>query len=543
MSQLPLAVTVGFSGPRRWFSTKDFPSLDPAPIQKAAQTWLSECLRTLPAQLGMSDRHFLAAVSQIAIGGDQAFTLACQELGIPQRVTLPQPSDVYLTAVGTDGPDFSAAERAQTQALLESPHIIEERVAATAASRHLRFEEANIELVRQSDVIIAMVKDGDGGKRGGTWDVIQQARQRSIPVLVVTFHLSEDQPVFAPAWEGRVPPDNGGHRLPALPSVLESLSFESPESGLHHAPAKETYFSSIKDHCSRDANRFSRYFQSSALIIIGTHTFATACAVLALVLAKDTFYVTLAILLAVEVFLLTFGFLRHHALHKQEAASRWAMNRLLSELVRSVIAFGRYHIGFAHLKTLHLPETLGPVVRTMEILQLRETRRDNCKDWRECRDAYVAKRLTNPKGQLEFFHRRAETAHTQHHLAHRIFTIASSVAVAASAAKFLVIIYLLLPSDSHGSHLTTDILKAALGFLGVVFPVVAVAALSYSAAHDLQARAHTFTEMFEFLTNQTKLLQEVSTEREFVRLLTETEARLLGETATWYSRRSFTGVA
>ena len=88
-----------------------------------------------------------------------------------------------------------------------------------------------------------------------------------------------------------------------------------------------------------------------------------------------------------------------------------------------------------------------------------------------------------------------------------------------------------------------DVPKAVLGFFGVVLPVVAVAALSLAAANDLEARSHTFSEMHSFLVEQSRRLADAHSEREFSNLLTETESRLLGETATWYSRRSFTGVA
>ena len=47
----------------------------------------------------------------------------------------------------------------------------------------------------------------------------------------------------------------------------------------------------------------------------------------------------------------------------------------------------------------------------------------------------------------------------------------------------------------------------------------------------------------EFLKEQVHHLHEAGTESDFQRLLIETESRLLGEIANWYSRRAFTGVA
>jgi len=73
-------------------------------------------------------------------------------------------------------------------------------------------------------------------------------------------------------------------------------------------------------------------------------------------------------------------------------------------------------------------------------------------------------------------------------------------------------------------------------------PVLAVAALSLAAALDLEGLVHTYGETLAFLRRNVTWLNAASSEGEFVRLLLEIEAHLLGETATWSSRRSFKGV-
>ena len=49
--------------------------------------------------------------------------------------------------------------------------------------------------------------------------------------------------------------------------------------------------------------------------------------------------------------------------------------------------------------------------------------------------------------------------------------------------------------------------------------------------------------MLEFLRTQRKRLKLATSQREFRRLVEETESRLLGETAEWFSRRAVTGVS
>ena len=83
---------------------------------------------------------------------------------------------------------------------------------------------------------------------------------------------------------------------------------------------------------------------------------------------------------------------------------------------------------------------------------------------------------------------------------------------------------------------------AVLAGLSIVLPIVAVAALSLSAAADLDARAESFRELHTFLVRQQPLLERAGSLHEFLPLMLETEERLLGETANWYSRRAYLGV-
>lgn len=551
MPQLPLAVTVGFSGPCRWFSEKESPGRDAAAFQEAAKTWLADRLGGLPAELGLADHFFLTGISQIAVGGDHAFTEACQQLGIPQRISLPQPSDVFLTAIGSNGPDFTENEKKKALSLLASPHIIQETVASGAATRDERFEETNIELIRQSDVIIAMLKP-----TGGTWtrDLVKRAKRWGIPVLEVAVSIQNGKPSFSGKWNGEDEKLTDTFKAPTVPDVLANVTLDDNSPIPHSIPAKNAYFTKVKNHCSDESSRHNKFFQDSAWRIISMHFYASACAVLSLVLLypyfiSGAYYPTLAVILALEIIFLIRGFRRHRIHHKKEAGALWAMNRLLTEVARSVLAFGQYHVGFDHLWQLNLPDESRHLLRTMEILQLRETRLQTCTDWKDCRTAYLQKRLIGQSpdfktrrkeknAQINYYRSEFTSAKKKYHFAHKFFTFASLAAIAATFLKFSLVAMICC-----NDHFHPDVFKAILGFLGVILPVVAVAALSLAAAKDLEARSHTFQEMRHFLIHQAKLLKNAASEREFAKLLHETESRLLGETVTWFSRRTFTGIA
>jgi hypothetical protein len=84
---------------------------------------------------------------------------------------------------------------------------------------------------------------------------------------------------------------------------------------------------------------------------------------------------------------------------------------------------------------------------------------------------------------------------------------------------------------------------SALGACAILLPVVAVAALSLAASRDLEARVNIYGELVTFLKKQVEMIENADSEHEFAALVIEAESRLLGETAAWYSRRSFTGVS
>jgi len=88
-----------------------------------------------------------------------------------------------------------------------------------------------------------------------------------------------------------------------------------------------------------------------------------------------------------------------------------------------------------------------------------------------------------------------------------------------------------------------EMMVGVLGTLAIVTPVLAAGALSLAMALDLEAQEHTYRDMREFLMQQERNLRNATSNREYADLVLETEFQLLGETANWFSRRSFVTVA
>jgi hypothetical protein len=527
---LPQVVHVGFAGSRRLFD-----GVVPEGYLERVEGYLAEVIGGLAGELGFGAHHFLCGISQVAIGADFCFTRVLAAKGIPQRIFLPQHRDEYLNAVGSAGvADFSEEERREAMRLLDGDQVIQERVVSEAADRRMRFEETNIEIIRHSDVILCLVREGADGKPGGTLEMISRAKAWNTPLLTVTVGVGDGGPVFRREWtwnfkEGKAE----GYEPPRHPEVLREIVI--PEDHRELMPRLADVLPAVKAHASSDALRRSGFFKVAARVIIGTHILATMCAVVGLKL--DSWKGALLFLLLLEIGLLLWGYFTHYRLHHQEAAPRWALSRLIAEICRSALALGKLHVSPEYLHALPFPSFLKPFLRTVETLHLRDTRR-RVGNWKEIREQYVAGRLRGKGGQITFYEREAARANRLLGIAGKTFEVCSRLAIAATVIKLVLVVILLC--DVGGGFVVT---KGLLGMLAVVLPVLAVAALSLAAANDLEARAHTFEEMGEFLLKQEKRLGAAMSEREYARLVMETETRLLGETVNWFSRRSFTGVA
>jgi hypothetical protein len=527
-SGLPLVVQLSFAGSRYLFDAEAYPDIDAEQFHAAVRQHLSERLGRLPVELGLRDRHFFCAHSQLAIGADTLFTQACRDLHWPQRFLLPQQREDFLNAKGAGGKaDFDDAQQQQARELFNSPHVIQERVVSDAADRHTRFNDVNLELVRLSDVVVCLVDAAAAiGKSGGTHELMVDAQHRQRPLLEIRVRVDEaGTPGFSEQWHHRK-----NFCPPGLPGELSGLQTE-----LTGIPATGDYCKRLKDFASSKAKQHQTLFKNAALFIIGTHVAATGLAVAGLTLHEAGF---LPVMVGVECLLLVSGFMIHQYLHHSHAAQVWALARLLAEIARSVTALREAPGYLTYLFNLPLPASLRPLLCTLNVLHLRDTRTFSAA-WDKRRDNYIMSRFDHlGSGQIAYFKGKLKSARFWHTLASGAFLISSFCAILATLCELLMAFHVLpLPETWHHG------LETTLGPLAILLPVIAVAALSLAASFDLEARAHTYREMLDFLREQKKHLNNATSESAFCRLALETETRLLGENAGWYSRRAFTGVA
>lgn len=534
---LPLVIHVGFAGARVLFDANTHPGIDETAVVNATRTALTQCLLDLPHELKIPTPYFFCGLSQLAIGADTLFTQAIAEMNTQslsefnwyQRLLLPQHREEFLAALGSSGqPDFTDEQRAQALALFDSPTIIHELVVGHSPHRHSRFHEVNQELLRISDVLICLVNaDAEAGKSGGTRELINAALAAKKPLLELRLTLDEaGNPVLFKHWHNK-----HGFKLPCLPNELAGLA-----TVLTGIPTTNDYCQVLKAFASRLSSHKQRWFKFSALTIIVAHIAATGLAVAGLISHHGPWFFTLLLL---EFLFLLVGFITHQYLHHSHAPKVWAMTRLVAEIARSVSAVDAVPGYLAHLFKLPFPSSLKPLLRTLNVLHLRDTHTLAEETWQQRRDAYIQQRFDDAaKGQLHYYQKQLRSAENWHGRANKAFLIGSGSAIVATLCELLLLFHLLPVCESwqHG-------LDIVLGPLAIIMPVIAVAALSLAAAFDLDAHIHTYKEMLAFLDAQQQHLYAVVHETAFYAAAMETESRLLSETAAWYTRRAFTGVS
>lgn len=517
---IPLVVHVGFSGSRRLLPEAG----NQSELLRQIESCMTDALQAIPEKFNLNN-NFLCGVSQLAVGADTLFARVCQEAKIPQRVFLPQHFDEFVNAKGTQGSDFSESEKEQATKLFGSDHVIQQRVASSSNDRTTRFEQTNLEILNASDVIVCLLREDAKESVAGAVGMLKRAKRRNIPVLEMRVSVDNGIATTKDIWH------NTEHfQAPTLPSQFNELEMV-PYDANDGLPDPIEYCTPLKQFASSEANWYSKWFHRAAAIIILTHVAATIVATIGLLTHGsnhghgEEHHDYVFPIIELSLLLLGLGF--HLYLHWRHIGKSWAFVRLIAETNRSVSAVRKINCGLEYLFRLPLPSELKPVFRSINVVHLNATKSGADEQWETCRDEYLSKRIDN---QLAFYDDRYLRAEKWRKCCSWMFTAFSTASVLIILSNFL------------GDQLREHIPHWVAG-LGIIFPVIAVGAMSLSAAADLEARSETFRSTASFLREQRPKFEDAMSMNELSQLALETEERLLGETANWFSRRSYLGVA
>ena len=518
---LPVAVHVGFAGIRAIDSENGH-------LQQLCNKQFEAVFKKITETLA-DRRPLFCGISQIAKGADTLFTEFCRAQGYLQKIYLPQSLSFFLQATGSSGPDLSDKEKTRAKELSRSEHIIQIQTVSSSDDRHTRFEETNFEILKSSDVIICLINEpAKEGRKGGTYELLERAKNHKTPLFVIRYDAESKS--FCTEIEEYNLEKLCPFRLP------DQLSKPIPQDKQQSVETLEGFVTVSKEITSEKAGTEKKKYENSVAVITWTHVIATSLAVITVFLSsvfENDLPLWLAIvLLVVELMLLITGFRYHNKFHHSKVTQTWAINRLISEINRSIVNVKIAHIDISYLRKISFSDNLIPLLNTLDVLYLKDLKGSPVEDCESIRKTYVDNRLSGSKGQLTYYQSNLEKESAKQDTYTILFKTFSILAMVAILIKIVIKYYHL---EDHFVALMTAII--------VIFPVVAVAVMSINISKDLEERQSTFRENIDYLTNIKTLLENANTITECQYLILKAEQKMLSEVVSWFNRMYYRKVA
>jgi len=499
----------------------------------------------------------LELYSSAAYGAD---ILACEEaerLGIPVHIILPKPVVLDAATGDLDRTEGFAADFWKDGTFLaaewEGTHRIIKTAESGAKGGTLRlvtgtqahpecYYDTGLQMLEAVDVLIA-VWDGQKARGlGGTEHLVTLAEKAGMPRVIIS--ASGDK-VARPELEKLARAEEKGR------IVFEELNAFSQDCAACPEGQPETSEQYIKrlQTCS---NKHSKDFRLSLVLTIVWHGSATLVAAVAAVLPQTdlAWKIVLAVLAALELFLVMKAFLRARRLHHDQTHERWMQSRFATELMRAM----RHSAGL--LDPLHpLIARHHPHWRrfatTAGLLIFRESPRQ---DWQVAREHYVENRLRHPdmrRGQIKYFTVKQAEAEPHFKRTHwwgsKLGVAAIVFVIGALVCKCYVITAKLLqepgeppflpypqPVGQPDAEVLSWIVAFFFTFLPIALPLAAGVFISLRSALDSGRRTYRYKELAQRLTAAAATLETLQTEASVRRTVAATEEVLLDELVEWH---------
>jgi len=555
MKKHPCVIQIGFAGARNLYEGLDLSKeeRDPDSLVLNELKQILEKDGYIWNKLGLQDHHFFSGVSQMAIGGDFLFSRACGEVinKIPHQVVLPLHRKGFLNdrSESDDSPDFSDEQKKQAVNLLDSCHVISELCVAGSSSRHDRFEEVNLHILRVSSIIIGIYPETKIGRSGGTRELMQAAKRQGRYVVELVLS-SEDGKLrtSGPKWFQSKLNIKSDNRLSLNSGIKEGkLNGTKKYSRLFpHLINLESAAASAKTGASDSSKSKKDKFERAARLILVAHVLATVMATAGLVIkycspldSWMSYPKIIMSLLIAEIILLLRGYYVHHQLHKELVTAEWSQNRVIAELCRSILrGASKTKSKLNYLFELPFDSSLRSLNRTFYVLNLIRLKEANQNAFNSnTAQEYVKTRLLeptpkkSPKGQIPYHESREKKNKRTFNVYSKLFQILTLFAITAVFAKLLLKVF----------HVESP--SWIFSGIAILFPVIAVAILSWAHILDSEGRHQSHEQTKEMAEVMAERIRNAESEMEFIQLVDITERRLLMETLEWESRTKNKGVA
>lgn len=533
------AVHLGFSGSRDLF-----PGIaDPVRRSRFAAELTRQFGEKLAAlaqrpELQLHAGHFFVGAASMAAGADGVFADACDALGLPLRVLLPQARDEFLSARSNRPPhalEFSPAQREQALQRLQRDGVLQEQVAATAADPARRVVQTGVEILQLADVLVTLqAQHQDGaGKPGATNALAAQALADGKPVYALTFWIDENQKLHLyDDW--RQPAQ--GWTPPQLPMLLAAPAL--PAAGFVDR-LRTAADAIVVDGEQAEVAASLRAVQGHLLLLAAAALLLLGCSLFA------PPFPPVLVWLAPLLLLVLLGLqLRHWHADRQRRKDRADSPPLRRRFVAGVLAQmarntqsiapieddtalpvgGSVPIPLWKLSNLPLPDELRPLRKTLDVAWLQAARAAAALPWQQQHERYLAEALQQPEsGVLARLEHRLAAARQQLERWQRWSRVGGLLTTVILDPALLLLLLLATPLLWN----TPLVSGVVLGLAVLLVPQVCL----HSLLRELQQRASREIDRVRrttaFVQEQIRTLQRADSAAAFARSQQDTEFGLL----------------
>jgi hypothetical protein len=476
--KLPSILAIGFTGHRKLLDE-----------DKCAAT-----IRGVLDEWRTKTSGVVYGVSSIAAGGDLLFAESCIALNLPIRIMLPSPLETFREDF--DDPTWQRAERVMAGAL---------SVEVVGVSQDLteRYYECGVEMIRQSQLLIALWDGEESRGMGGTADMFNFAKEQGCPIVWIhsingTVEYLNENPNLMQDAELEF--------LNDLPDASTQVPATTPQS------LAQAWF----DKVDQNANRVAPQFRRLAAIPI----FCTAVAALLSGKAASA---------EESVFWLwsgtAFGAMAAVLPYIMRLARRqvtWTRMRAAAEICRSCLALWQTPALYDAVGPEVVPELAG-MLTSLNFLKMSDpTSRQTTLE--EFKRLYRESRVQH---QISYFSSHASRSATAVRRYRNV--VRASIFLAGSLNVWRLL-------SAHGIiNWTPDHWKPVLALAATTCFQIATVAGALLVVNDFQRRRDRFRELHRMLTRWDKQLQISQTWSTALRITSMIEKALLAELIEWRS--------
>lgn len=522
---------VGFSGHRT------LPQ--PALITPAIRTALEELAKLA------GDRHHgeIEFFSSIACGADTIAVETARLLKLPVHIVIPKPIESHDESRQLALDDGFAADFWQDGTLREEDwnrawtQIQDARQGKDGCTLRLVrgaqtspecYYDAGVQVLDVSDAVIAVWDGGPSGGLGGTADMVELARIRQLPLLLID---AQTGMITRERLERFASPSDGGCAI--LDRLQHYVRERHPD--LSRKPHSDQRFplsvGEAERLLSETAGSMADDFRDALVRIIRGHGIATAVAAIAAVAADIQGVKVLPWILAglalIEFLFVLRATLRQWRLHHGHVHEAWMQTRFAAEIIRGQKDAGRLLDPLAPLIARH-----HPTWRRFALATGLDLYRSGSPDqtWEQQRDAYIDVRLGV---QIRYFRKNQQQAERVFHRA-----AAWGTALGKAAALFVLgaLVYKVLKAlhwiEPKGGFVVLSVISFTL--LPILLPLSVSLALSLRNALDAGRRTYRYAEMVQRLEEASAFIQSLKTASSIRRAVAATEEILIDELNEWH---------